>query len=61
MAMDFVPEENATRGLSGAFRREDPWISHKETFRKLYCVQRKMLKEVKEEMERNHEFPPSIP
>jgi hypothetical protein len=57
MAMDFVIKGNTPQDLSEAFRNRDPWVRHEGTFRELYCVQRKQLKEVKEEMETKHDFP----
>jgi len=57
MAMEFVREGNTTQGLLRAFQRGDPWVRHEATFRELYCVQRKTLKEAKEEMEMNRGFP----
>jgi hypothetical protein len=61
MAMDSGVGNNATHALSSTFRSEDPWIKHEEILRELYCVRRKTLKEVKEEMERSYGFPPSTP
>ena len=57
MAMDLAIEDNTAQGLSRASQSRDPWRRHEATFWELYCVRRKTLKEVKEEMEMNHGFP----